>query len=447
MAAARRQDNASQSPQLLDFEDRGSMIEHLAVTICATEKYQYAMSAQARAIHANLRHLEIPISIILVGDAGLRKKSSLYADLFSGVKERVTIELIEGFEPPAGENYKNEAQLLIAQMRTAAFQKARIKGATLCWSLDSDVIPKTSSCYATLRWILDIPDRFYEVAISPYPSQGGGDLLTGRGTPENPISQDFKREERNISEDLKNRMAAHDEAMKAIRPPNQPTKELVDEANAINKLLGEMPPLGNVFEMNARHGWRRRGWLSASYPGLGRGTIVPTDWCGFGSTLMGRRALDECDFLGYEGAGTEDLFIVWTRWHQAGIRIGSALHEPSSHVSRRSDGKYFVASIRFVTDADETKGECVGHLRIIHKPFYAHDRGEKFDKDNDGMQIAPAERAKMIAAMAAREEGKEAVKPADIKDVVPAYVPVPMPAEPEKKAPPAPKPRKPKKAG
>lgn len=366
--------------------------DRLAVTVCATEAYQYAMTAQARTIHANLRHLEIPICIILAGDDKLKGIEDLYKQLFESAGDRVTIERIPGFKATAGRNYKNEAQLLIAQMRTAAFARARSFGATHCWSLDSDVIPKTSNCFRTLAWILEIPDRYYEVAISPYPSQGGGDVLTGRGSPESPIFEDYKQEERKIPEDLAKRIAAHKANCEAIKPPAQPSKALLEEGGAIREKIQECEPIAGVFELNAKFGWRRRGWLMSAYPGLGRGVIVPSDWCGFGSTLMSRRALDECDFCGYEGGGTEDLYIVWNHWHQVGIRIGSALHEPSSHVSRRKDGKFFMSWIRFVTDADESKGECVGHMRTLQRPFYAQDKGEKYDADNDGNPIPPADR-------------------------------------------------------
>ncbi len=383
--------------------------DRLAVTICATEKYQYAMTAQARSLHANLRHLEIPIAIILVGDQKLEKNIlPLYQSLFSaGIDaKRVTIELIRGFEGGNGANYKKEAQLLIAQMRTAAFCKAREFGASHCWSLDSDVIPKTAACFSTLRWILEMPGNYYGVAISPYPSQGGGDMLTGRGSPESQIFQDYSKEERKIPEDLQKRMDAHKAALEAIKAPAQPGKELLDEAQAINDEIMKCDPKGNVFEMNAKYGFRMRGWLSAAYPGLGRGTIVPSDWCGFGCTLMTARALDECDFVGYEGNGTEDLYIVWSRWHQIGIRIGSALHEPSSHVSRRSDGKHFISTVRFVTDGDESKGQCVGHLRTIQRPFYSQDRGEKYDAANDGNQIAPDKRTTKVPEPAKAAEVK-----------------------------------------
>src|SRR5579859_3989777 len=162
----------------------------LAVTVCATKRYQYAMTAQARVVHANLRSFPGTIAIVLVGDKNLKPIADLYDVLFSKAKEeeRFSVISIGHFqEKPEAAPYKNEVQLLIAQMRTAAFCAARAFDADLCWSLDSDVIPKSASCFRMLRWILEIPDRYYEVAISPYPSQGGGDsMLCGRGTPEHP---------------------------------------------------------------------------------------------------------------------------------------------------------------------------------------------------------------------------------------------------------------------
>ena len=405
--------------------------EKLAVTICATARYQYAMKAQARAIHANLCRHAGPIAIILVGDEGLKAIEKTYRELFAdgsgqagALKAGVEVIRIAGFEEVKGENYKNEAQLLIAQMRTAAFARARSWGASIVWSFDSDVIPKSSDCFRTLRWILEIPNSFYEVAVAPYPSQGGGDLLTGRGTPENPILSDYADHEREIPADLAAAFAAGKAEIEAIKPPAAPSPELIAKVSEIRRKIGECQPKGNVFEMNSKNGWRRRGWLSAAYPGLGRGVIVPTDWCGFGCTLLSRRALDECDFLGYDGGGTEDLFVVWHRWHQVGIRIASAIHEPASHVSRRKDGKFFVSTVRFVTDADESKGECVGHLRTIQRPFYAHDAGERFDRVNDGIPIAPEDRqAPAPAAVAPAPEVPLAPPETKAADPAPADVP------------------------
>lgn len=385
--------------------------DRLAVTVCATGKHQYAMRAQARAVHANLRGLGHPLAVILVGDDGLEAIGKYYRLLFG---ENLTLEVIRSHKAAAAAApYKNAAQLLIAQMRTEAFTRARAFGATHCLSLDSDVIPKSSFCYRTLRWILDIPGHFYEVAVAPYPSQGGGDFLSGRGSPESPIFQDYGPGERKIGEELKKRMDANREALQKTPPGFPPAEEVQKEAQAIREEVEKSPPLGNVFEMNARFGWRRRGWLSAAYPAIGRGSIIPTDWCGFGCTLMSARALDECDFTGYEGAGTEDLFVCWHRWHQNGIRIAAAPHEPAFHISRRKDGKHFAAFVRFVTDGDDSKGECSGHLRILHKPWYSHDPGEAFDPQNDGFASTPAERKEAeSAARAAQAEAAAAAVPA-----------------------------------
>lgn len=385
---------------------RNEADEILAITICATDNYRYAMLPQARALHANLDGFAGKIVVILVGGVGINDIGKFYGKLFG---DRAKIVTMADFrETPGAENYKNTAQLLIAQMRTVAFTAARQNGATLCWSMDSDVIPKTGNCFRTLRWMLEMPGAYYQIAISPYPSQGGGDLLAGRGEPENPIIQDFLETEREVPDDLKEQLAAHQKEVEALKGAQAP-KELVAREQGLRKRIGECPPRGNVFKMNAESGWRRRGWMSNAYPGIGRGSIVPTDWCGFGNTLMTREALAECDFLGYDGGGTEDLYIIWNRWHQAGMRIGCAAHEPSNHVSRRKDGKLFVSTVRFVTDADKFKGEAVGHLRIIQRPFYAQEAGEKFDAMNDGNPTAPADRVAIAPEIA--QAGNQPEKP------------------------------------
>lgn len=382
-------------------------MERLAVTICATQKYQYAMRAQARMVQANLHRLKLPICVILVGDRKLRDVQQFYQELFAGHEPKVEVVVVEDFaEKPGQKNYDNSAQLLIAQMRTAAFARARTFGATLCWSLDSDVIPKSAACFETLRWLLDIPGSYYEVAIAPYPSQGGGDYLAGRGTPEHPILPDFAQEEKKVPAELSERKKANEEALAKTAAGAVPDKALMEEREKIRKEMEACEPAGNVWEMCAKFGWRRRGWTSAAFPALGRGAFVRTDWCGFGCTLMTARALDECDFTGYEGGGTEDIFVCFNRWHQVDIRIGAALHEPAFHVSRRSDGRHYASFVRFVTDADETKGECVGHLRTFHKPFYQHDPGEEFDPEKDGSPRTKAEQAALEKAQAEKAATK-----------------------------------------
>ncbi len=121
--------------------------------------------------------------------------------------------------------------------------------------------------------------------------------------------------------------------------------------------------------MTAKHGWRRRGWLDHAYPGIGVGAMVPSDWCGFGCTLMGAKALALADFDGYEGQGTEDLFIIWNRWWPAGKRINVITHCPCDHViwSKKKGGD--VKEYTLVSSYHEMHGDCVGHLRTRKTPW------------------------------------------------------------------------------
>jgi hypothetical protein len=90
-------------------------------------------------------------------------------------------------------------------------------------------------------------------------------------------------------------------------------------------------------------------------------------------------------------------------------------------------GKIINSDVRFVTDGDESKGECVGHLRTIQRPFYAHDAGEKFDRANDGIPIAPEDRqAPTPAAIAPAPQ----VPLADPAMVAPGPEPVAPAADP-----------------
>ena len=357
--------------------------EILAVTICATARYQYALTAQARAVAANLGRLTVPVHIVLVGDSGLKPIDALYRELLPGDNFRVHVDtrFTDLPRPKDGEdpnnNYQPAAQLLIARMRTAAFAKARALGATMCWSLDSDVIPGPT-CLENLSWLLRFDRGYYGVAISPYVSQGGGGWLAGRGTPQQPILPDWLPEERDVPKDLRNRLEQHQKKLLELK--EAPSPELLAEGKALHEAVEKSPPKGDVFSASSGGKWRRRGWLDQAYPALGRGAIVPSDWCGFGNTLLSDRALLFADFLGYDGKGTEDLFVVWKRWHQQGIRIGACLHELSGHVIRRKDGSGYV----YVAPRYETEGETVGHIRAEHRPWYPMDATDKFDPSNDG---------------------------------------------------------------
>jgi hypothetical protein len=348
----------------------------LAIHTCATAGYTYALTAQARRLQSALRVLPQPyqlaVHIVHEGNAEADAAVTLWQSLLpeAHVEGIIDARFVTGHA-----NYQPPAQLVIAQMRTAAVAAARAWDADYCLTLDSDVLPAANS----LRCMLDalrFDAGYYGVAACPYPSQGGGDFLCGRGTSRNPILPDFDESEKDIPADL---ITARDLAKEAWQAaPHDPA--LRDAFKSADEAIRNLPPRGNVFEMNAKE-WRRRGWFSAAYPAIGKGAMVPTDWCGFGCTLMNREALALCDWSGYDGQGTEDLFICWHRWHPAGLRIAALPHCPADHVVRTPADKQ---KLVHCFTGHEGEGECVGHLRQQRRPWYAHDPGETHAPGNDG---------------------------------------------------------------
>ena len=339
----------------------------LAITICATESYTYAMRAQARRVIANLDLAGIKppdAHIVLIGDDSKAIKA---------VAKAYEVMLPPGFpvtlinDPTfkeGGANYKEQAQLLIAAMRQAAFTFARKIGANMVWSLDSDTLPPDNALRCMLH-MLEFDGGYYSISTCTYPNTG---FLGGFGTPQNPIAEDFLPHERKLSPRLK---LCHDTCEKRLKEAKD-QKVADKEQKRMQRLrerIKKCPPDGNVFTLNGKFGYRRRGWMDQAYPGIGRGSVVPTDWCGFGCTLMNKRALTSAHFDGYDGKGTEDLFIVWRRWHQAGLRLNLIAHCPCDHViwekKKGGDaGKYVMHS-----SYHETDGECAGHLRTRQTPW------------------------------------------------------------------------------
>jgi hypothetical protein len=256
-------------------------------------------------------------------------------------------------------NYKEEAQLTIATMRTAAFTKARALGVEYVWSLDSDVLPPVNGLKCMLQ-MLAFDDNYYGVATCPYPSQGGGGFLFGRGTIQRQIAEDVSEDERTLPPELVAALADH-----RAKQPQPPDEAWITEMRRLEEEVKKCPPKGNVFELNAK-GWRKRGWGEMAYPAIGKGSVVPTDWCGFGNTLMSKKALNLATFTGYEGKGTEDLWICWQCWYPHGIQIVALPHCLSHHVVRNKQkpGAYTLCYAYH-----ETEGECVGHIRLRHIPW------------------------------------------------------------------------------
>lgn len=348
----------------------------ISISICSTRSYSYALLAQARKVQACIEN-EPEGVVILVGDASKELKDA-HGFYQSILPKEWKVELITGKFEDGLPNYKNPAQLMIARMRSIAFDRSRQLNVDLCWSLDSDVLPPPNALKC-MKQMLEFDDGLYSVSTCPYPSQGGGAFLGGRGTPERPILPDFYDDERNIPKKLQKRMAEHHQRIKELK--GRPDKKWMDERRKISELIQKCPPRGNVFAMNAK-GFRRRGWMVAAYPEIGWGAIVPTDWCGFGCTLMNKKALALAQFDGYDGGGTEDLYIVWKRWYRHGLKINCIAHVPCDHVIR--DRKDKAKLILCQSYHEQKDPECVGHLRIEPRPWYQQVENETYNERNDG---------------------------------------------------------------
>ena len=349
----------------------------LVVTVCATANYCYAMRTLARRVAANLiaAGFTEPGVAIIAGDSS-KSVTTAVAEWGEILPVNWTVTHLKvASEKEGALNYKADAQMLIAKLRSAAFTEARRINADFCWSLDSDTLPPSNAlrCMADM---LQFDDGYYSVSTCPYPNEM---FLGGRGTPNTQINQDFLENERILTPEVKaesEAIKAEEEALKKEATGTEPDKqtEPSDEwkarMEALNKRLEahqkkvrECPPDGNIWQIIAKHGWRPRGWLDFAYPAIGLGAVVPSDWCGFGCTLMNREALALADFDGYSGGGTEDLFIVWNKWHPAGLRINAITHCPCDHViwdkKKGGDEKKFT----LIRSFHEGAGDCVGHLR------------------------------------------------------------------------------------
>ena len=358
----------------------------LAIAVVATESHTYTMEAQARAVQANLSYAGIEpeeVIFILVGD----DSSSFHQVVvyYGEIMPEATL-LHEHHKVSEDEkNYTQAAQLLIAQLRTQTVTLARSQGVDMFWSLDSDVLPPSNALRCSLDMVSFDKGKAYQVAACPYPSQGGGPWLCGRGTYQNRIATDILTEEHALPDYLRRRI----EKLIKIRNEAAQGKEpdrFLKAAKLLDKIASvvptKYPPMSDPFGINAGGKWRKRGWFNWAYPALGWGAVVPSDWCGMGCTLISKPALDLTDWIGYAGEGTEDLYVIWEKWWPQGIRIAAIPHAPCHHVVRVKgiEGKYVI-----VESYHEHDGEYVGHLRQRQRPFYQHKVGEQFEEENDGV--------------------------------------------------------------
>lgn len=328
----------------------------LTIFITATHSYLYAIDPCVRRIRAALfqarRRRQIDAEIVILTDAE-------GAVALAGRQETVIACPVQ----ESGENYKEHAQILIATLQQRACEYAVSRDSDLAWSVEADILVPYNALSCSLD-MLEFDDGWYDVAFCTYPSQSGTAFLGGNGDPANPIAQDWLPEERELPEDLAREWAAHTALTANAAAPLPPG--VVEARGALRAKIDACPPKANVFAANAA-AWRRRGWLDTAYPGVGKGAVLPTDWTGMGCTLMSRKALASAAFDGYEGKGTQDLFLNWRRWYPEGIRMCVITHCVCEHVIRK-DGGYVHCFAHH-----EPQGECRGHLRLQHGPWVPYN--------------------------------------------------------------------------
>lgn len=288
------------------------------------------------------------------------------------------------------QKYKEESQFLIASLQAAAFNYAKKIKAKMLWSVEADTLVPPDALRIS-EWAINMPqpngEPYYDVAACTY---FNGLFLGGFGTPNTQINEDFLPEERELPERFSNLYkkckekieVLEDKLKEKITNKNKENfdkdKDLLEinsslakESKRYHRLrlkIKKYPPNGNIWEIIAKYGWRRRGWLDFAYPGIGKGAIVPSDWCGFGCTLMSEKALLLADFDGYQGKGTQDLFVCWNKWYPAGIKIACIPHIVCDHIKHKEEnndkenknGSKYIHYIGY----HETEGEFKNHLRL-----------------------------------------------------------------------------------
>ncbi len=332
----------------------------ISIVTAATKSYLYAWGGLIRAISVAASHHDEVHFIFSTDHSDESKKAEEYAKGILPEGWKVTVIRLPIEEDL--KNYKQEAQIRIAQLQGAAFAFARRIKSDFCWSVESDTIPPANAL-RVLEWTLSMPDAignpYYSVAAGTYPN---GLFLGGFGSHTQHIYEDFNESERIIKPRLKLLLEKNEDRLKSARNAKIADKE-IKRKGRLREWVKKSPPDGNIWQVTAKYGWRKRGWMDYAYPGIGLGAVVPSDWCGLGCTLLNKHALALADFSSYSGHGTQDLHLCYKRWKPAGIRIACVPHIVADHIKRK--GNEIIHHVAW-HDLNENH---YGHLRQRQQPF------------------------------------------------------------------------------
>jgi len=333
----------------------------VSTVIVATESYLDPLEVCLRRVKTAIDHCTLTFEhkLFLVTD----KKSK--CDVVAMCKNFSNCDVIAIDMEESGEHYKKDRQILIASLQSTGFDAARQWGCDFLWSVEADVLVPYNALSISLQ-MLEFDDGYYDVAFVTYPSQGGGSFLGGNGDYQHPIAEDYLPSELEIPWWLqllidKTESRINDESL-----TNEARENEFKRMQRVRERIKKCPPKGNVFELNAK-AWRRRGWLNNSHIGIGRGAVIETDWTGLGCTLMSKKAASLAHFDGYDGGGTQDLYLNWHRWHPAGLRFCCITHTICDHVVRDENSDSGLTTLK---SYHEPEGETRGHLRYRKSPFH-----------------------------------------------------------------------------
>jgi hypothetical protein len=344
------------------------MSKSLSIVVAGTKSYLYAWPDCVRSIAAAAAHYEKADFIFATDES---KESKAAVDIIRReIPENWKLSVLNlPIKDDTSISYKEEAQVRIAALQGAGFSFARKIRSDLCWVVESDtVVP--ADALRVLEWTLAMPTAdgspHYDIAAATYPN---GLFLGGFGSPQNHIAEDYLPHERKLKPRLKLIFDECEKRLKEAKDQKAGDKES-RRMGRLRERIKNCAPDGSIWEIIAKHGWRRRGWLDAAYPGIGRGAIVPSDWCGLGCTLLSKRALAHANFTGYEGKGTQDLFLCWHRWYPAGLKIACVPHIACDHIKRKpKDAPDETPAIMHMRAFHETDGEYKNHLRVTPQKF------------------------------------------------------------------------------
>ena len=349
----------------------------LVIATYATENYCYAQHAQAPVVIQSLRYAKIAptdVAFVFVGDGSKTSTAAFEGHrtrlLLFGLPDARIIRIKLDVACNANASHGKNSNLVIAEMQNEAMDMARCLGADLFWSLESDILPQPN-VLQTLIDVLRMDHGYYGVAMATYPNES---YLGGYGNPQQWISPTVYPDERDVDKVLEpwlaqrnhrqqrgpspmniqeERWAAAIDLIVAETPPEELAPDIACWAagvmrrrftaspvteeekkwwGALEIALDNCPPTGNVFERNAAKGWRPRGWLEDAHPGVGLGGVLRSFWVGMGCTLIGARALDLANFIGYDGGCTQDLWLCWQAWFPKNINLATVTHAICSHV-------------------------------------------------------------------------------------------------------------------